>query len=117
MADTDTDGDGLMNCLELCPNDPNKVVAGVCGCGVWDTDIDYDGTKDCVDGCPLDPNKTEPGACGCGVADVDADGDGVADCNAPIPTVSEWGIIVMVLLLASAGKVFFGRGRRDPSLT
>jgi hypothetical protein len=74
-----------------CPSDPNKVVPGVCGCGVPDVDSDGDGTLDCLDGCPLDPLKTSPGACGCGVADADTDGDGTLDCfdgcpNDPLKT-------------------------------
>ena len=76
----DTDGDGVVDCLDGCPNDPNKLDPGVCGCGVPDTDTDGDGTPDCVDGCPADPDKIAPGACGCGVRDVDTDGDGVLDC-------------------------------------
>src|SRR5262249_39593432 len=68
-----------------CPNDPNKVVAGVCGCGVADADSDGDGTFDCNDGCPNDPLKLAPGSCGCGVADVDSDGDATLDCNDGCP--------------------------------
>jgi YVTN family beta-propeller protein len=45
---------------------------------------------------------------------VDADRNGVPDvCAAGIPTVSQWGVLAMVLLLASAGTVVFSRrGRR-----
>jgi hypothetical protein len=77
---TDTDGDGTPDCIDGCPNDPNKIAPGVCGCGVPDTDTDGDGTPDCIDGCPLDPNKIAPGVCGCGVPDTDTDGDGTPDC-------------------------------------
>ncbi len=52
-----------------CPNDPNKTVAGVCGCGTADVDRDSDGTMDCKEACPTDRNKTPPGACGCGVSE------------------------------------------------
>ena len=85
-----------------------------------------DGT--CGDDCPDDPNKLEPGKCGCGISDVDSDGDSVSDCNdqcagvddakfAPgckdaIPTVSQWGLVVLALMLMTAGKVYFGRRRR-----
>ncbi len=76
----DSDLDGTVDCSDGCPNDPNKIAPGICGCGVADTDSDLDGTADCIDGCPNDPNKIAPGACGCGVADTDSDGDGTADC-------------------------------------
>ncbi len=130
---TDSDGDGTLNCADGCPNDPNKVAPGICGCGSPETDSDLDGTPNCNDGCPSDPNKTLPGTCGCGVSDGDTDGDGVADCNDvcpggddtvdnngngtpddcdagnTIPTVSTWGMIVMAMLLLTAGKLYFGR--------
>jgi hypothetical protein len=79
-ASTDSDGDGVVDCLDDCPLDPNKTEPGVCGCGTADDDSDGDGAADCVDGCPDDPNKTAPGVCGCGTAEYDSDGDGAADC-------------------------------------
>lgn len=80
VPDTDTDGDGVADCIDLCPDDPQKIDPGVCGCGELDTDTDNDGTLDCLDGCPLDPQKTSPGICGCGQADIDSDGDGTPNC-------------------------------------
>lgn len=65
---------------DACPDDPNKLEPGACGCGVADVDTDGDTVLDCFDGCPLDPLKIAPGVCGCGVADTDSDGDGTADC-------------------------------------
>ncbi len=81
----DTDGDGVIDACDGCPNDPDKTAPGECGCGVPDTDTDGDGVPDCNDGCPNDPDKTEPGICGCGSPDVDSDGDGVLDCNDGCP--------------------------------
>ncbi len=66
----DSDGDGVPNSADGCPNDRNKTSPGVCGCGRADTDSDRDGTADCIDGCPNDGNKTSPGNCGCGNAEV-----------------------------------------------
>ncbi len=68
-------GDGS----DLCPDDPNKTVPGVCGCGSPETDRDGDGTFDCIDSCPDDRKKSEDGVCGCGVED-DANRDGLFDC-------------------------------------
>jgi hypothetical protein len=81
----DFDGDGVVDCADGCPADPDKIAPGACGCGVRDDDSDGDGAPDCVDGCPLDPNKVSPGICGCGVSDADTDGDGVANCNDGCP--------------------------------
>ena len=33
-------------------------------------------------------------------------------CEAPIPTVSEWGLIIMTLLALTAGTIVFARRRR-----
>jgi CSLREA domain-containing protein len=84
----DSDGDGVPDVIDGCPDDPDKADPGVCGCGVPDAgDTDGDGMLDCVDGCPNDPNKADPGVCGCGVPDAgDTDGDGMLDCVDPCPT-------------------------------
>ncbi len=34
VTDPDTDSDGTSDCLDGCPNDPNKVAPGICGCGI-----------------------------------------------------------------------------------
>ena len=81
----DSDGDGIGDSSDGCPNDPAKTAPGMCGCGVADTDSDNDGKPDCTDGCPNDPAKTEPGMCGCGVADTDSDNDGKPDCVDAFP--------------------------------
>ena len=44
--------------IDLCPDDPDKVSPGICGCGISDIDTDADGTPDCNE------------------ADVDNDGTG-----------------------------------------
>jgi len=76
----DSDGDGVANCNDGCPDDINKIVPGDCGCGVPDDDDDGDGVANCIDGCPDDINKIVPGDCGCGVPDDDDDGDGAENC-------------------------------------
>ena len=45
------------------------------------------------------------------LGDTDANGIDDACEEQPIPTVSEWGLVVMVLLLLAGGKVYFGRRR------
>ncbi len=125
VPDVDTDGDGTADCLDACPMDPLKVDPGICGCGVPDENPDDDGLPSCLDNCPLDPLKTEPGICGCGVDDfADGDADSVPDCVdqcagvddavfAPgcagaIPTVSAWGMVILLLSLCTLAKL---RGR------
>jgi hypothetical protein len=74
-------------CIEAdqCPDDPDKLAPGACGCGVPDTDSDGDWVPDCVDECPDEPGKSEEGACGCYEYDIDNDGDGVPNCNDECP--------------------------------
>jgi hypothetical protein len=74
--------------IDNCPNDPDKLDPGVCGCGTPDVDSDSDGTADCHDLCPADPDKIDPGQCGCGIDDTDKDSDGTADCNDNCPNDS-----------------------------
>lgn len=97
---TDTDGDGYGDpdfsantCpTDLCPSDPNKVDPGTCGCNVDDSaDSDGDGTSDCVDQC----------------AGVD-DSIFAPECAGAIPAVSEWGLLVLALLLLVGAKLRFG---------
>ena len=76
----DFDKDGVEDCFDKCPDDPEKLVEGICGCGSQELDSDSDGTYDCDDKCSQDPDKIEPGICGCGVDDTDTDHDGVANC-------------------------------------
>jgi hypothetical protein len=72
--------------FDECPSDANKILQGVCGCGVADVDRDGDGVMDCQDLCPTDAAKTQPGACGCGAVDEDPDGDGVMSCKDECPS-------------------------------
>ena len=64
---------------------------GQCGCGVSDVDTDLDGVSDCDDLCP-------------GVDDT-----AFGDFTGEIPTVSEWGLAILALLLLTASKLYFGR--------
>ncbi len=38
--DPDADSDGTLDCDDDCPNDPNKIAPGICGCGVPETVAD-----------------------------------------------------------------------------
>jgi len=94
MWDPDGDGDGVIDACDGCPDDPNKIEPGVCGCGINDElDGDADGVPDCIDQCPgVDDRSFAP------------------DCVDKIPTVSTWGLIIMALLLFATAKVYHHRG-------
>lgn len=65
----DDDGDGAGNVCEDCPDDPEKIEPGICGCSVADTDSDADSFEDCIDNCPDIFNKSQ----------LDSDNDGEGD--------------------------------------
>ncbi|UCE58756.1 MAG: IPTL-CTERM sorting domain-containing protein [Phycisphaerales bacterium] len=84
-----------------CPLDPDKILPGVCGCGIPDDDSDGDDYPDCVD---CAPGVDDDIYCPCPYPCLSPSADG-------IPTVSEWGLVVLALLLMIVGKVYFGRRR------
>jgi hypothetical protein len=79
----DSDGDGVFNALDLCPDteigssvDPN-------GCSTSQKDDDQDGVFNAVDICPSTEYDTAVDPQGCSVAqsEADADGDGIVDID------------------------------------
>ena len=100
-CEVDTDRDGLIDDCDGCPGDATKTAAGVCGCGLPDIDSDGDDVLDCNDQCPGRDDR------------IDENGNGQPDCveNAGVPVVSEWGLVVLGLMLATAARVYFGRRR------
>jgi len=69
----DSDGDGVPDHLDKCPNTPRGVKVDADGCPV---DTDGDGVPDYLDKCPGTPAGVKVDAVGC---PVDTDGDGVPD--------------------------------------
>jgi len=65
----DADADGAGDACDVCPNDPDKIAEGDCGCGRSEADTDEDGIKDCNDNAPYTPNAGQE----------DEDEDGVGD--------------------------------------
>ena len=72
-APIDTDGDGVFNCKDKCPNTSKGVSVGANGCP---RDTDGDGVPDYLDECPNTPKGVPVDAKGC---PKDTDGDGVLD--------------------------------------
>lgn len=75
----DSDGDGVRDEEDLCPDTPPSVIVDRFGCPA---DADKDGVPDYLDKCPNTPNNISVDLGGC---PLDIDGDGVPDyldlCN------------------------------------
>jgi len=69
----DSDGDGVPDDLDKCPNTPKGVQVDAAGCPL---DTDGDGVPDYLDRCPNTPKGAKVDANGC---PVDSDNDGVPD--------------------------------------
>jgi len=117
-ADNDKDGDGQCGNVDPCPNDADNDKDGDGLCGNVDpcpndADNDKDADGDCgdVDACPNDPDNDKDGDGICGDVDNCPNDFGQDACK-QIPTVSEWGLIIMTLLLLVAAKSYFGVRRQ-----
>ena len=75
----DTDGDGVADPNDRCPNSPPGVTVGSDGCEI---DSDGDGVADSKDQCPDTPRGASVNANGCA---LDSDGDGVPDYKDECP--------------------------------
>lgn len=69
----DTDGDGVPDFRDDCPNTPAGAIVNARGCAI---DTDADGVADFADQCPNTPPGTRVDPVGC---PLDSDGDGVPD--------------------------------------
>ncbi|OLO06395.1 flagellar motor protein MotB [Salinicola sp. MH3R3-1] len=75
----DSDGDGVPDDRDQCPNTPAGVAVDAVGCPL---DTDGDGVPDYMDECPGTPAGVEVNAQGC---PLDSDGDGVPDYQDQCP--------------------------------
>jgi len=75
----DSDGDGVIDAMDKCPNTPKGVKVDEKGCQI---DSDGDGVYDNVDKCPNTPAGVSVDVNGCA---VDTDNDGVADYKDKCP--------------------------------
>jgi len=79
FGDKDSDGDGVNDSKDQCPNTPSGVAVDSKGCP---TDLDGDGVADYLDACQGTPRGTKVDAKGC---PLDSDGDGVVDSKDKCP--------------------------------
>jgi len=73
VEDIDSDGDGVVDRLDQCPDTPSGVKVDYKGCPL---DTDGDGVYDYLDQCPGTPRGVRVDSKGC---PLDSDGDGVYD--------------------------------------
>ena len=88
-APRDSDGDGVTDDLDKCPDTPRGVVVDADGCPV---DSDGDGVPDYLDKCPDTPKGVAVDANGCPPV-ADSDGDGVPDDRDKCPDTPK-GVVV-----------------------
>ena len=103
LPPVDTDGDGVPDSTDNCPDTPNASQTDTDGDGIGDAcdasviepvDTDGDGVPDSTDNCPDTPNASQTDTDGDGIGDacdasviepVDTDGDGVPDSTDNCP--------------------------------
>jgi outer membrane protein OmpA-like peptidoglycan-associated protein len=85
----DKDGDGILDNVDKCPNDPEDKDGFEDDDGCPDPDNDKDGIPDVKDKCPLEPEDKDGFEDEDGCPDPDNDADGIADVNDKCPVEPE----------------------------
>lgn len=82
----DSDGDGVPDASDDCPDTPNGEDVNESGCSCSQLDSDADGVDDRDDACPETPPGVAVDETGCPLeVDTDSDGDGVLDASDACP--------------------------------
>ncbi len=87
--DIDSDGDGIPDRLDKCPNEPEDKDMFEDQDGCPDPDNDHDGIPDVKDKCPLDPEDFDGFEDADGCPDPDNDHDGIPDAMDKCPNEPE----------------------------
>jgi outer membrane protein OmpA-like peptidoglycan-associated protein len=85
----DRDGDGILDDVDRCPDDPEDKDGYEDLDGCPDVDNDGDGVLDVDDRCPMEPEDRDGYEDEDGCPDLDNDGDGVLDSDDRCPTEPE----------------------------
>ena len=85
----DSDGDGLLDPVDACPNDPEDFDSFEDEDGCPELDNDQDGINDPDDGCPNDPEDPDAWEDEDGCPDPDNDSDGILDPQDACPEEPE----------------------------
>jgi OmpA-OmpF porin, OOP family len=103
----DSDGDGVPDDSDRCPNTPRGVKVDVYGCPL---DSDGDGVPDYLDRCPNTPRgvKVDPHGC-----PLDSDGDGVPDYLDQCPGTPKGATVNRVGCWVLPGAVLFDTNKAD----
>ena len=81
----DTDGDGVTDVLDQCPNTPTGQTVDTNGCSEMQKDTDGDGVTDDLDQCPNTSSGETVDNTGCSDMQKDTDGDGTNDAHDAFP--------------------------------
>ena len=95
FTEPDTDGDGVNDDVDICPDTPAGAAVDNNGCADSQKDSDGDGITDDLDTCSDSPNGATVDENGCADSQKDSDGDGVFDDvdNCPLtanPDQADW---------------------------
>jgi len=85
----DSDGDGIPDITDQCPNEPEDRDGYLDGDGCPDPDNDGDGIPDMTDQCPNEPEDHDGYQDGDGCPDPDNDGDRIPDVTDQCPNQPE----------------------------
>jgi outer membrane protein OmpA-like peptidoglycan-associated protein len=86
---TDTDGDGVLDGSDRCPNEPEDKDLFDDTDGCPDPDNDADGIPDALDMCPIEPEDKDSFQDDDGCPDTDNDFDGIPDARDKCPNEAE----------------------------